>query len=827
MNGKPAIKLTKEQQVENYFKNSRLRFVDLKTQKLIKDTLLAQPNWPGIEAIKTAEQFYWNLRIDKDDLIKLVFAHPQNLNWQTFTAWAQPMLNSVRAEYRNKSLTNLVALYQTFPDAAQRDAFTAWVQPLLNDLDLNSRNNALANLATLYQTFPDASQRDAFTAWVQPLLNDLGFNYKTNAFANLAALYTDIPYIPQIDVFTALAYLYRAIPDAAQRDAFTAWAQPLFISDVFIYIGNDLANLATLYLAIPNSAQRDAFKAWAQPQLNKAKLYRGIALANLASLYKTFPDAAQRDAFTAWAQPKLNEIHPNRRSYELANLIALYQTFPDAAQRDAFTAWEQHMLDGLSPNNTYELANLIPVYQNTNDKESFDFFMNLHQHVREHYIRYPHFIRILINSFIPGTYLPYMRGLAALTAEHNSQTIRVQSIYETKLDSLLPAFCTDDPLMQRQVATAGFANVHEFDAIYPTEFELLKQKVADMGYQEQPSASTYTIHNEELTIEAHKTNKTVEEFIRYLDSEFANIQESISVNGKKLSSSDAVSLVKQILGLEPKSRTTKVVFAPYLGASMLYANPDSPKGDEVLGRVWFLMNNIISERFINDVTASSDEKKLQVMREDRNTHRRSVVLAILEAAEINGEVAHINCQTRMTGELLKLACWHTGAESKLRKLIAFDDSLEVETESDIQLRIDVAPMKAKNIFESMKRGEAPAVRALWEKHNESKTPPDLYEYYLVYYDGLYRRTTVLGPDGNPEFGPNGMLKYKKDEHILERDNLGNLVSRYNADGSLRRNTAGAEETEIVYYQAEFAIIEHEFTKLLKAEFQDQRGILYQ
>ncbi len=48
-----------------------------------------------------------------------------------------------------------------------------------------------------------------------------------------------------------------------------------------------------------------------------------------------------------------------------------------------------------------------------------------------------------------------------------------------------------------------------------------------------------------------------------------------------------------------------------------------------------------------------------------------------------------------------------------------------------------------------------------------------------------------------------------------RDKRGNLVSAFNADGSLR------EIPLVIYYQAEFQVFEHVFTQLMKREFEDK------
>ncbi|MBY0281913.1 MAG: hypothetical protein K2W94_07115 [Alphaproteobacteria bacterium] len=86
--------------------------------------------------------------------------------------------------------------------------------------------------------------------------------------------------------------------------------------------------------------------------------------------------------------------------------------------------------------------------------------------------------------------------------------------------------------------------------------------------------------------------------------------------------------------------------------------------------------------------------------------------------------------------------------------------------------------------------------------------PELWELYEVYYDELYQRTK--NPDGS----------YKNNERILGRDINGNLVNKYQADGT------PLAEPNIIYHQAEFQVLEYVFTELLKREFEEQRGLIY-
>jgi hypothetical protein len=130
----------------------------------------------------------------------------------------------------------------------------------------------------------------------------------------------------------------------------------------------------------------------------------------------------------------------------------------------------------------------------------------------------------------------------------------------------------------------------------------------------------------------------------------------------------------------------------------------------------------------------------------------------------------------------------------------------------MRARIDAASVKAVQLFRVIHREDAGAVKALRDKHIVDLTTPELFEVYQAYYNDLYRRTPIMDK--------NGKIQYKQDEHILNRDAYGNLVSLYNADGSPR------EVPQIVYYQAEFQVIEQNFTELMCQEFEEQRGLKY-
>lgn len=405
---------------------------------------------------------------------------------------------------------------------------------------------------------------------------------------------------------------------------------------------------------------------------------------------------------------------------------------------------------------------LLSIYQN--DKEGFELFI---KQVKKYTFIGDDFFN-LATSYLPRTYLKYVRIAKALDADKDwPGQRRIDAMLETNTSQQLPVFWAQDPFMaQANAMGGGIANVHDFDDIY----ELDRPKFFNycdeiLSYEESLGSRRYTLYNNSEVTSNYQTNTEVEDFIDYLEKDIAAGPE-FSVERTKITGSRAVSIIKQMLGLESKGAGVSGGFAPYLDHSMYYAKSGAPKGDVMLGRVWFYM------------------KAISKNATDLELNQRSVILAILEAAEISRSGVNTHCQTRMTGELMKLIAWHL-PDSKLRSLIAGSDLPAVASDADMVARITGAPERANQLFNRLKREDVGAIRTLLETNPE----PELWQRYQAYYDDLYGRTRK--PDGS----------FKKDEHVLMRDNRGNLVRLYKADGTPR------PDPEIVYYQAEFQVFE--------------------
>ena len=489
----------------------------------------------------------------------------------------------------------------------------------------------------------------------------------------------------------------------------------------------------------------------------------------------------------------------------MSTLIFLHKWSEE--ERENFIRFCEPYLKGFEKNKLPKMSILIPHYQS--DRADFELFMSPHvkRDIRG--------LKEIIDSYLDRNYLRYMRVDGALKAESaNGQ--RIQPMYETGIDNQLPVvFAEDQFLVEARGPAVATVNAHNFEDVYEADRLLLWKKVPTLA-----SGSTQrTIHNGDYTLQNHTTNAEVEDFIKYLDEEIAN-EKSIVIEKSSIAGTKVVSIIKQMLGLEPKAQGTRGGFAPYLGHSMYHAKENSPKGDEMLGRVWAYMKNLVNGKTY--VTAAAKKTEL-------NDYKKAVVLALVEASEISPTSISTHCQTRTSGELFKLIAWHL-PDSKLRPLIAAVDAPTVRTDADPKTRIINAATYARRLFNIMRQEDSGEIKRLREEQLDiDGGQPPLWKLYEAYYDDLYRRTKGKPGDGY-EKDANG---YRLDEHILTRDGRGNLVSKYQITpvhdhrGKFEFNKITLrQEPLIVYYQAEFQVFEHTFTELMRKEFEEQRGLKY-
>jgi acyl-CoA-binding protein len=454
------------------------------------------------------------------------------------------------------------------------------------------------------------------------------------------------------------------------------------------------------------------------------------------------------------------------------DFIEFLKFFPDFDNADEYINFIKKLFS------RSENSLLIFFLIKTNQIDSFELYMREHQRHASSHHGY---------SYLSRAYLRYMRGASALkTRQKNLCNWAIQSIYETRIGDQLPAAFPNDPYLPQARGIITTVNAHEHEALYQLDQPLLWKQTA--AFNPVPSPTARTLYNNKLMVtENYHTNAEVEEFINYLDTTLST-GPAFALDGGRMSGDRAVSIIKQILGIEQKASNTSGGFAPYLGSSMYYAKSDSPKGDEMLGRTWHLMRNV----------SKSDQ--------DLALNQRSVALALLNSVDVCGQLVSTHCQTRTTGQLMQLVCCYLEG-SHLRPVIINDrDESAATSDAAVIDRIKAAPALARSLFDSFRREDQGEIRRLIERHNEAGVEPQLWERYKAYYDMLYRRTSKASGKG-----------YYCDENILTMDELGNMVSKYGANGWSRAAPV------IIYYQAEFLVLEKVFTDLMHAEFEKKRG----
>ena len=770
--------------------------------------------WPRPESLKKAEQFFWNLCRGSTlihvqvGLIKTVFGTPIKGDWNDFIEFCRPYtIEGLEDRGNIVTYRNLLPVYQAFSTLGEREAFLEFCKPYLSSEPI--KITVLAGLLPVYQAFSTRAQREAFLKFCEPYLSS-GRRMKSTVLASLLPV-------------------YQAFSTPAQREAFLDFCKPYPSS---MYDSAVLAELLPVYQAFSTLEEREAFLDFCKTYLHE---YSNTPnqLKKLLPVYQAFSTPEKRAAFLRFCEPYIPESID--KNYFMLDILPLYQSFgideSEEVNHQRKVAFDELFALSRGLGFREDVTDiLIPIYLELKKSENIDDFKEFCKVCRvvmatyadinpifqiyksgkkNDFLAFMKGLRVrgtkALWSYVYRAYLQYVRVNAALGAEGLSLNesghlvagtvppSRLQAMYEIGIKNQLPVYYGADPLLMEALAGQGAANAHDFDGVYKLDQGLFFEKSNDLGYEEAVDAGEsdvpHPLYNNREIKEDYRTNNSVQDFIHYLDTT-VKTGRPFKIDGSDLTGEKVVSTIKQMLGLEPKESDVTGGFAPYLGSSMYYAEPDSPTGDEMLGRVWFFMKKIAK-----DPTAESENK-------------RAVVMAILEAAEFSGSGISTHCQTRMTGELMKLISWHLEG-SKLRHLIAADDLPPVTSDDDIKERIASAPFRAQQLFNRMKGEDLVGViRALIERKMIEGEDPELWERYQAYYDALYRRTR--NEDGS----------FQKDENILTRNGHGDLVSLYDGDGNLR------PEPIIVYYQAEFQVFEQAFTELMRKQFEEQRGLIY-
>ena len=661
------------------------------------------------------------------------------------------------------SMTSLFPIYQALPNPMQREAFFRFCEPYANTPNKMQKAQFMKELLPVYLEFPeDDARRREFFDFAAPYINKIAKPQITSSMANLVAV-------------------YKAFSTPEERRDFVAYCQSSYMNGM-----NEQQQVVFMVKLLPVFKQFstladgmnffDFCRASPGVDLNNT-FFWSTSMPRFIPVYKALATTDARQDFRVFSERVLAKF------IDYDRVFPIYKELATPEDREAFLAFCQPFFESDGETNVCAASDLFAIYK-SDRRADFDAFMRAHQ-VRG---ASPNIMYKLRSSYMPRTYLSSMRADAALKAEAISNLVRTHAMHEIKIDDPLVIFNPHDPLIPRTIEDVGFGNVHDFDPVYEQDRPILWGQT--QGYDALLSPIPLTIHNNLETKANYHTNREVEDFISYLDTIAAG--PDILLDTRNLQGSKVASIIRQMLGLERKHGSTSGGFAPYLSSSMYFGRSDVPLGDEMLGRTWFYMKK-----------TSKDAQELEL-------NKKSVILALLEASEISETGVDTHCQTRITGELMKLVAVNNLPGSHLHPLIIGADLPPAHVADEIRERITTAALRAQQRFSIIKREEDGAIRRLLDRsYARTGNEPPLWERYEAYYDDLYRRTK----------NENG-VGYKLDDHILMRDDLGNLVSKYNADGSLRA------EPNIVYYQSEFQVFEKTFTELMRREFEEQRGYKY-
>jgi len=587
--------LALEQQVDDYYQHSRVyHFVDDEGKKIIKQALLAKGKMPEVGYLKECEHFFWDCndkiptsRRNVQKILKALYSNPYSMhplqwsqfedfcapyrqhnafatpmvpevmvdclsiyliylssNWEVFMEFCKPNLYSFQDGYsRLLTINTLLPIYQAFHgDLEEINTFKKFCDSVWNEISgyYDERN---LELLSIYQKFHDQARlKDDLINFCRPYLQEKeGYAKK---------LYLSAPEeLQSIGGLRVLLKAYAAFTDPIERDGFINFCtqyktDPLNQTD-------KISALLYVYQTFTDPTERRQFINFCSEYEASEDSY---AMSKLLPVYQAFHgDPIKLKEFISFCSEhgKTTELrkYPRELAEEMADLLSIYQAFHgDPIKLKEF-------MNFCSPYNRYKHAvimiKLLPIYQYYLD--DFEQFVSRHGCDKTR----------LISTYIPRTYLRYERALAALQTQNDRTSS--YALYETKLNEQLPVINPADPHIAQVRGIQATANAHEFDPYYPIDYALLKAWCNDQEYAHAPAQQEHVIHNGDQSLNNYQTNQEVADFIRYLDKIAAG-NEPIN----KMPPARAVSLVKQMLGLEPKAEDTTGRFAPYLGHSMDY-----------------------------------------------------------------------------------------------------------------------------------------------------------------------------------------------------------------------------------------------------------------
>lgn len=548
----------------------------------------------------------------------------------------------------------------------------------------------------------------------------------------------------------------------------------------------------------------EAFMLWVSSTLIKGNKYdKESALQDLNSLLRVLKSEPSH-AFMMWATSLISKME-SCRSQELCALGELWQAF-NGKPTEAFMTWAKKWVP--DENDVCLFASLTKVWTFKDGNFHADF---------TDYSRSINIANIgnQINSYLSHSYARLLRAQSAWESEGSPQNQgRRQHLIEVTQDyrgRLLPLVIQGQNQGNRvdqrlaDIRREGIADTHDFENdIYPHDYTLLAQETQNVDLS---TSSDITLYDNRAT-RNHKTNVEVIDFLSFMDSDFVSDEDNKKAD-----------VVRQILGLKQSSNP----FGSYLGHAM-YLGGRGASGDEFLGRVWAH----IKVQAANKCWQLEQEGRAGEGAHEKQVIHRSVVLALVDAAEIINGVAELHCQTRTTGELMKCLSWYL-KDSKLKPFIAGIDEDEPESEQTIKAQIFNATSIANRLIKNLEGGEGRNFKALIQIGDQ-----ELWRLYKALYDDFYGRTyqtLVLKDkktgeelvrtsyqdwnDAIKEIDSDitvmvGFEYLNRDEHLLERDmGTGALVSKWDANGLQRQTPV------VKWAQEPFRYIEHVFSQMVE------------
>ena len=741
--------------------------------------------FPEKKELAEKEKLYWDLLMrllylrapTKMDLIENLFAVSQ---WDGFSAFSKDYVSGSPSHHNEISVCqktiNLLRFYWAFPSEEARKKFLM-LCPIGEAESSDKIIQRKVNFLHIYQAFPAEKQRNDFLEFSKRWQGDG-------------------------DLLQGSIGVYQVLQSEGANGGFLKLCKSRSIDPKKYEHMKQTISLLTIYKKVDDDNARQNFLKF----YDSLRAACRMTMEDFLPIYQAFPSDQDRKNFVQYYSERVGQ---NDGVWEkmIEARLSLYQVAPSEEDRKEFLSFVESCVSAVDVNN------LLSSYMyRGEDKEVLvcaEYLTSIYKtdHLRDHFLRFLKPYEKIGRKLSPSDLINYMRGdclyleraVEAAGVRKKNEKGRVQGLFETKLEDCLPALFPQDPLLRGTEEKRTSISAHELEKLYVPEFELLRKEAAKIGYEDNTGTKAYTLFNNGGVNPNFHTNTEVEDFIEYLD-ELEESEETFRIDGEKRSALEIVSLAKQILGLEKKTAKTSGVFEPYLGSSMLFGVPNVPNGDEVLARLWYLMK----EKDRKEAEDAVDEERAEKAEASAEDYKRSVFLAILEAAEVNSDgTADTHCQTRVTGELLKLAAHHLKGSELIKWIAPAKDYSD-----DMTKRIEGAALAAGHIFRSITNGKV--FRRLMDAYEREDRKPEAFELCRLYYGTLY---------GEPIFQETVIVGYKENENALTMDEKGNLISLYDEKG-IRRIKA-----KIVYIQAQFLAIEQEFTKLLREALKIQ-GLKY-